>query len=91
MATVAFLGLGVMGFPMAGHLAKAGHNVTVYNRTGEKAEKWLETYADDAAGELYTAPTPPVPRQMQTSFLPAWARTRMSLKSVSAKRALFLP
>ncbi|WP_020399370.1 NAD(P)-dependent oxidoreductase [Kordiimonas gwangyangensis] len=58
MATVAFLGLGVMGFPMAGHLAKAGHNVTVYNRTGEKAEKWLETYADDAAGELYTAPTP---------------------------------
>jgi 3-hydroxyisobutyrate dehydrogenase-like beta-hydroxyacid dehydrogenase len=58
MATVAFLGLGVMGFPMAGHLAKAGHNVTVYNRTLEKAEKWLETYADDAAGELYTAPTP---------------------------------
>lgn len=58
MATVAFLGLGVMGFPMAGHLARAGHNVTVYNRTPEKAEKWLETYADDAAGELYTAPTP---------------------------------
>lgn len=58
MATVAFLGLGVMGFPMAGHLAKAGHNVTVYNRTAEKAEKWLETYSDDAAGELYTAPTP---------------------------------
>jgi 3-hydroxyisobutyrate dehydrogenase-like beta-hydroxyacid dehydrogenase len=47
-----------MGFPMAGHLAKAGHNVTVYNRTLEKAEKWLETYADDATGELYTAPTP---------------------------------
>lgn len=58
MATVAFLGLGVMGSPMAGHLAKAGHNVTVYNRTLEKAEKWLETYADDATGELYTAPTP---------------------------------
>ncbi len=58
MATVAFLGLGVMGFPMAGHLARAGHNVTVYNRSSGKAEKWLETYADDAAGELYAAPTP---------------------------------
>lgn len=40
MAKVAFIGLGVMGFPMAGHLAKAGHEVTVYNRTGSKAEKW---------------------------------------------------
>lgn len=37
---VAFLGLGVMGYPMAGHLAAKGHNVTVYNRTGAKAEKW---------------------------------------------------
>lgn len=37
---VAFIGLGVMGYPMAGHLAKAGHQVTVYNRTGAKAEKW---------------------------------------------------
>ncbi|MEY3253686.1 MAG: hypothetical protein RL227_2659, partial [Pseudomonadota bacterium] len=35
--TVAFLGLGVMGYPMAGHLAKAGHRVTVYNRTAAKA------------------------------------------------------
>jgi 3-hydroxyisobutyrate dehydrogenase len=40
MAKVAFLGLGVMGYPMAGHLAKAGHDVTVYNRTTAKAEKW---------------------------------------------------
>jgi len=40
MAKVAFLGLGVMGYPMAGHLAKAGHDVTVYNRTSAKAEKW---------------------------------------------------
>ncbi|GER07646.1 oxidoreductase [Kordiimonadales bacterium JCM 17843] len=39
-----FLGLGVMGFPMAGHLAQAGYAVTVYNRTAQKAEKWLETY-----------------------------------------------
>ena len=40
MAKVAFLGLGVMGYPMAGHLQKAGHEVTVYNRTTAKAEKW---------------------------------------------------
>ena len=38
---VAFLGLGVMGYPMAGHLAKAGHQVTVYNRTAAKAESWV--------------------------------------------------
>ncbi|WP_022706458.1 NAD(P)-dependent oxidoreductase [Paracoccus zeaxanthinifaciens] len=40
MAKTAFLGLGVMGFPMAGHLAAAGHDVTVYNRTSAKAEAW---------------------------------------------------
>lgn len=39
-----FIGLGVMGFPMAGHLQKAGHEVTVYNRTVEKAEKWVSLY-----------------------------------------------
>ncbi|MGR3528410.1 MAG: NAD(P)-dependent oxidoreductase, partial [Sulfitobacter sp.] len=42
MAKLAFLGLGVMGGPMAGHLQKAGHDVTVYNRTAEKAHKWVE-------------------------------------------------
>ena len=42
MAKVAFLGLGVMGYPMAGHLKnKGGHEVTVYNRTAAKAEKWV--------------------------------------------------
>lgn len=40
MAKVAFIGLGVMGYPMAGHLHKAGHSVVVYNRTENKAEKW---------------------------------------------------
>ncbi|MFW2586836.1 NAD(P)-dependent oxidoreductase [Sagittula sp. SSi028] len=40
MAKIAFLGLGVMGYPMAGHLVTAGHEVTVYNRTTAKAEKW---------------------------------------------------
>ena len=41
---VAFIGLGVMGYPMAGHLAKAGHETRVYNRTTAKAEKWCEEY-----------------------------------------------
>jgi len=58
MAKVAFLGLGVMGYPMAGHLAAAGHDVTVYNRTFAKAEAWLDEYMDKASGELAAAPTP---------------------------------
>ena len=41
MAKAAFLGLGVMGYPMAGHLAAAGHEVSVFNRTAEKAESWV--------------------------------------------------
>ena len=41
---VAFIGLGVMGFPMAGHLARAGHSVTVYNRTAAKAAAWVKQY-----------------------------------------------
>lgn len=49
MATVAFLGLGVMGYPMAGHLRKAGHSVTVYNRTTAKAEKWAAEYGGSFA------------------------------------------
>src|SRR5512137_3168719 len=47
--TVAFLGLGVMGYPMAGHLARAGHHVTVYNRTARKADQWVEEYGGKAA------------------------------------------
>lgn len=52
MAKVSFLGLGVMGFPMAGHLAAAGHDVTVYNRTGAKADAWVAQHGGR------TAPTP---------------------------------
>ncbi|WP_346836820.1 NAD(P)-dependent oxidoreductase [Microbulbifer sp. SAOS-129_SWC] len=48
MATVAFLGLGVMGYPMAGFLARAGHSVRVYNRTAARAEQWLGDYAGEA-------------------------------------------
>ncbi len=50
MAKVAFLGLGVMGFPMAGHLAaKGGHDVTVYNRTPAKSKAWVEKFGGRAA------------------------------------------
>ncbi len=49
---VAFIGLGVMGYPMAGHLARAGHQVTVYNRTAAKAKAWAAEYGGS------TAPTP---------------------------------
>ena len=41
---VSFIGLGVMGYPMAGHISKAGHNVTVYNRTKSKAENWIKEH-----------------------------------------------
>src|SRR5205809_870433 len=46
---LAFLGLGVMGYPMAGHLARAGHRVTVYNRTEAKAKRWVAEYGGTAA------------------------------------------
>jgi len=49
MNNVAFIGLGVMGYPMAGYISKAGHNVTVYNRTGAKAEKWIAEFKGSKA------------------------------------------
>ena len=49
MANVAFIGLGVMGYPMAGHLQRAGHQVTVYNRTAAKAASWVESYGGKSA------------------------------------------
>ena len=54
---VAFLGLGVMGYPMAGHLARAGHTVTVYNRTATKSEAWCAEFAG-AAGQNAFKNTP---------------------------------
>jgi 3-hydroxyisobutyrate dehydrogenase len=57
MAKCAFLGLGVMGFPMAGHLATAGHDVTVYNRTFSKAENWTEKHKGTAANTPREAST----------------------------------
>jgi len=49
MAKVSFLGLGVMGYPMAGHLVKAGHEVCVYNRTAAKAQAWVEEHGGTMA------------------------------------------
>jgi 3-hydroxyisobutyrate dehydrogenase len=48
-ARIAFIGLGVMGYPMAGHLARAGHHVVVFNRTTEKAKAWVREYGGDCA------------------------------------------
>jgi 3-hydroxyisobutyrate dehydrogenase-like beta-hydroxyacid dehydrogenase len=58
---VAFLGLGVMGYPMAGHLARAGHQVTVYNRTESKSVAWCKDYAR-AAGQMTVVSHAPTPR-----------------------------
>jgi len=55
MAKCSFLGLGVMGFPMAGHLAKAGHQVTVWNRTGAKAVSWASQHKGEAADDPASA------------------------------------
>ena len=49
MSNIAFIGLGVMGYPMAGYISKAGHNVTVYNRTAAKAEKWISEFKGSKA------------------------------------------
>ncbi|HXW42688.1 MAG TPA: NAD(P)-dependent oxidoreductase [Xanthobacteraceae bacterium] len=58
MAKVAFVGLGVMGYPMAGHLkAKGGHDVTVFNRTAAKAEKWVGQFGGKSAPTLKQAAT----------------------------------
>ena len=71
MAKVAFLGLGVMGYPMAGHLkAKGGHEVTVYNRTAAKAEKWVAQHGGRSAATPQAGG-----RRARTSSWPASATT----------------
>ena len=55
MARTAFLGLGVMGFPMAGHLKAAGHEVSVWNRTAAKAQSWAENHGGKAAASAADA------------------------------------
>lgn len=53
---IAFLGLGVMGSPMAGHLLRAGHSVTVYNRTAARAQAWLERFGGDGTARIAATP-----------------------------------
>ncbi|MCU0901401.1 MAG: NAD(P)-dependent oxidoreductase [Cypionkella sp.] len=77
MAKVAFLGLGVMGFPMAGHLAAKGHEVTVYNRSAAKAEAWVAKHGGRAA------PTPRAAAEGQ-DFVMACVGNDDDLRSVCA-------
>ena len=74
MTKIAFLGLGVMGYPMAGHLANAGYDITVYNRTNSKAKKWIAKFPgnmkDTPSCLLYTSPSP---RDLSTSRMPSSA------------------
>ena len=72
MANVSFIGLGVMGFPMAGHLSKNGHDVTVYNRTPIKSKNWLEKYKGFIAKHLK------MPVKVKTLFLCVLGMTMMS-------------
>ncbi|MCW8092212.1 NAD(P)-dependent oxidoreductase [Alteromonas sp. ASW11-130] len=57
ISNVSFVGLGVMGFPMAGHLSSAGYNVTVFNRTQSKAQEWASKYSGKVATSLTEAAT----------------------------------
>ena len=68
---LAFLGLGVMGYPMAGHLAKAGHDVTVYNRTGAKAAKWVEQHGGRSASSPSDAAIPTIPPKPSVRLKPS--------------------
>ena len=71
MSKVAFLGMGVMGYPMAGHIAAAGHEVTVYNRTAAKSEAWAAQHGGAAAL------TPAVGRRMLILCFAVLAMTLM--------------
>ena len=81
MARVAFLGLGVMGFPMAGHLAKAGHEVAVFNRSPQKARDWSAkhggrvgvTAADAAEGSEFVCACVGADKDVEEVFSPALA------------------
>ena len=55
MKKLAFIGLGAMGFPMAGHLASAGHQLTIYNRSADKAQKWQQQYQGTPASTIKQA------------------------------------
>ena len=82
MTRVAFIGLGVMGFPMAGHLAAKGHEVTVYNRTPAKAEAWCA-----AASAARRPPARARRRRRPRSCSPASATTTTCARWPTARTA----
>ena len=81
MARVAFIGLGVMGYPMAGHLAAKGHAVTVYNRTASRAEAWVAQHGHARAA------TPAAAADGAEIVLPASATMPTCAASPSARTA----
>lgn len=80
---VAFLGLGVMGFPMAGHLAKAGHGVVAYNRTPAKAQAWVAEFGGSRPPRRVRRPRAPTSSSAASATTPTcvpscWAPTAPS-------------
>ncbi len=71
---VAFIGLGVMGYPMAGYISKGGHNVTVFNRTKSKAEKWIKEHKGKMVEHLLKQ------QKMLNTFLPVLEMTMIYVK-----------
>ena len=65
---VAFIGLGVMGYPMAGYISKGGHNVTVFNRTKSKAEKWISEHK----GKMAETPAEAAKKMVETGHWGPW-------------------
>jgi 3-hydroxyisobutyrate dehydrogenase len=86
-AKIAFIGTGVMGGPMAGHLVTAGHTLTVYNRTRAKADAWVAAHGGTARPIRPSAPrgpTPSSPASAMTTILP---KSRWAAKARSARCA----
>ena len=73
---VSFIGLGVMGYPMAGYISKAGHDVTVYNRTKAKAEKWVKEFKGKAADT-------PMDAAKDCDFICTWVGNDSDLREVT--------
>jgi len=92
MVKVAWVGLGIMGYSMAGYVAKAGHDVTVYNRTAAKATKWVKAHGGK------TAKTPKDAAKGADFVFVAWVMMMISVASYLeitvpsqvCKKALFL-
>jgi 3-hydroxyisobutyrate dehydrogenase-like beta-hydroxyacid dehydrogenase len=82
MAKVAFLGMGVMGFPLTGLLARNGHEVTVYNRTRTKSDAWAAKHGGKAADMPKSA------HKARLSYFPASATIRTCVQSRWAQTAL---